>query len=156
MDWRIGRLGDAALLLELDGGIDPAVNARVHALAHALHVGRPAWVRDVVPAYASLAIFVDDAAFADADDPMADAERLLRPLLAHASDVRDDATVRCVEMAVRYGGVDGPDLQRVAEASSLTPDDVVRPLSRPTAAPRRWSLCFGSAVRPTAATTSWR
>ena len=126
MDWRVGRLGDAALLLELDGTIDPDVNARVHALAHALATRRPAWVRDVVPAYASVAVFVDDTAFADADDPLAEAERLLRPALARPMHARDAASARCVDIPVRYGGTDGPDLQRVAGQAGLSADEVVR------------------------------
>ena len=136
MDWRIGRLGDAALLVEFDGPaldgqalngpIDAATNARVHALAHALSTRRPGWVIDLVPAYASLAVFVDEAAFAQTEDPLREAEGLLRPMLAEARIERDTPAARCIEIHVRYGGDDGPDLQRVAEHAGLTPDDVVR------------------------------
>ncbi|MGN6513830.1 MAG: 5-oxoprolinase subunit PxpB [Lysobacteraceae bacterium] len=124
MDWRIGRLGDAGLLLRLDACIDAAGNARVHALARRIAAGRAAWVRDVVPAYASLAVFVDADALGESADPLAEAAHRLRPLLDSTDD--GDATAGCVvELQVRYGGADGPDLQRVAAHAGLSPADVV-------------------------------
>ena len=122
MDWRIGRLGDQALLLRLGERIDPATNARVQALARRITAQRPAWVRDVVPAYASLAVFVDEAIDA-AGDPLAAAERELQPML----DQQDTAVAggRIIEIPVRYGGEDGPDLQCVAGHAGLSAADVI-------------------------------
>lgn len=125
MDWRIGRLGDAALLLELDGRIDAAVNARVHALATLLTGQRLSWVRDVVPAFASVALFVEADAF-DGTDPLGAAEEALRPLLSRADDYRYAQSERNIEIPVRYGGEDGPDLARVAERAGMPVEDVVR------------------------------
>ena len=125
MDWRIGRLGDAALMLELDARIDPSINARVHALAQAIATKRPAWVRDIVPAYASVAVFVDTEAFADETDALAHAERHLRVLLEDVVQQPIAATVRCVEIPVRYGGDAGPDLQRVAAQAGLSVAEVI-------------------------------
>lgn len=125
MDWRIGRLGDAALLLELDAGIDAAATARVHALAQAIAAQRPGWARDVVPAYASLAVFVDVDALPDGEDPLAEAERQLHALVrasgAHA--IAPDA--RCIDIPVHYGGEHGPDLQRVADHTGLSAAEVI-------------------------------
>lgn len=124
MDWRIGRLGDAALLVECGAGIDAASNARVLALAQRITARRPAWVEDVVPAYASLAVFVAAEAFAASDAPLDEAERQLRALLAGDGDgVATQA--RTMEITVRYGGEDGPDLARVAAHAGLSPGDVV-------------------------------
>jgi len=125
MDWRIGRLGDAALMLELDPRIDPSINARVHALAQALAAKRPAWVRDIVPAYASLAVFVDTGAFANENDALAHAERHLRVLLEDVVQQPLAACPRCIEIPVRYGGDAGPDLTRVAAHAGLSVADVV-------------------------------
>jgi KipI family sensor histidine kinase inhibitor len=126
MDWRIGRLGDAALLLELDGRIDAATSARVHLLAGLLAERRFPWVRDVVPAYASLAVFVEVDAIDEGHDPMVVAEEALCPFLSHPAGTQSAALERCVEIPVRYGGEDGPDLARVAEHAGLRPADVVR------------------------------
>jgi KipI family sensor histidine kinase inhibitor len=125
MDWRIGRLGDAALLLELDAGIDDAATARVHALARAIAAQRPAWARDVVPAYSSLAVFVDVDALPESNDPLAEAERQLRTLLQHAGADAIPADARCIDIPVRYGGEHGPDLQRVADHAGLSTTDVI-------------------------------
>ena len=62
---RIERLGEDALLLRLGERIDPALNARVHALAAAIEARRPRWLIDVVPAHAALALFVDVDAIAE-------------------------------------------------------------------------------------------
>ncbi|NUS39689.1 MAG: 5-oxoprolinase subunit PxpB [Lysobacter sp.] len=125
MDWRIGRLGDAALLLALDERIDAATNARVHAAARRIAADRPTWVLDVVPAYASVAVFIDADAFPTTGDPLAEAERHLRPLLARADDA-DMEDARIVEIPVRYGGDEGPDLERVAAQTGLSTGDVLR------------------------------
>lgn len=124
MDWRIGRLGDQALLLRLGERIDAATNARVHALARRIAAQRPAWMRDVVPAYASLAVFVDAERLGGAGDPLAAAARELQPLLDEHDDTAA-ANGRIVEIPVRYGGEDGPDLQRVADHAGLSAADVI-------------------------------
>ena len=125
MDWRIGRLGDAALLVESDAGLDAAANARVHALAAVIAARRPSWVRDLVPAYASLAVFVAPEAFPVSDDPLLEAEHALRPLLADMPPGRDAARTRCIDIPVRYGGEDGPDLERVAAQAGATCAEVI-------------------------------
>lgn len=63
-DIRIEPLGEDALLLRLGRRVDPALNARVHALAARIAGERPPWLRDIVPAYASLAVGFDPEAFA--------------------------------------------------------------------------------------------
>ena len=74
------RMGEDALLLRLGDAIDADTNARVHALAARIDAARPSWLRDIVPAYASLALFVDADAFPDGDDALAGAETWLRAL----------------------------------------------------------------------------
>ena len=122
--WRAIRLGEDALLLRLGDGIDATVNARVHALAARIDAARPPWLRDLVPAYASLALFVDGDAFAGGADPLAVAETWLRALPPVDADAAS-STGRMQEIAVRYGGVDGPDLDAVAAHAGLSPRQVV-------------------------------
>ncbi|WP_133499988.1 5-oxoprolinase subunit PxpB [Cognatilysobacter terrigena] len=125
MDWRIGRLGDAALLLEFDGGIDAATNARVHIVANAVAARRAAWIDELVPAYASIAIHLDDAALDGHADPLGDAERRLHALLQELAASPAERAPRCVEIPVHYGGEHGPDLQRVADNAGLTVEEAV-------------------------------
>ena len=124
MRWRATRLGEDALLLRFGDGIDADVNSRVHALAARIDAARPPWLRDIVPAYASLALFVDADAFRDGDDPLAHAESWLRAL---PSETADSATPQGTlhDIVVRYGGEHGPDLDAVAEHAELTPQQVI-------------------------------
>ena len=122
---RIERLGEEALLLRLGERIDPALNARVHALAAAIETRRPPWLLDIVPAHATLALFVD-VDMLDAEDPhmkqtpLALAEAWLR---AEAFDAGTGGTaadqLEAAVIPVRYGGESGPDLDALAAAAGL-------------------------------------
>ena len=118
------RLGDNALLLRFGDHIDAALNQRVLAVAAQIAAQRPPWLLDCVPAYASLAIYIDSDAFLAAKDPLADAERWLRRLVEStaASVVAEE---RVIEIPVRYGGDDGPDLIAVARELSITPAELI-------------------------------
>ena len=117
---RAAPLGDAALLLELGAEIDPALNARVHALAVQLLAAPLPGVSEVTPAYTSLLVHYDPLLldYADVRDwALAQAER---------SQAQVARPARVVEVPVRYGGADGPDLDFVAQHCGLTPAGVVR------------------------------
>lgn len=107
------RYGDA----DDRGEIDEAVNARVHADAARLRAAAPVWLRDLVPAYASLAVFFDTAAI----DAAQARDWLLTRL--HADDDTDApaAAAREIEIPVIYGGEYGPDLDSAAAELGLTP-----------------------------------
>ena len=117
-------LGEDALLLRFGDAIDVAVNARVHAVARRIAALGPPWLRDIVPAYASLALFIDFEAFPSTADPL---DATMRWLRQQALD-GDDAgmrTPRMVEIPVLYGGVDGPDLEAVAAHAGMSTGDAV-------------------------------
>lgn len=122
---RIEHLGEDALLLRLGERIDPALNARVHALAAAIDARRPGWLRDIVPAHASLALFVD-VDMLDVDDPhmeqtpLARAEDWLRAqgLSVDAGNAVPGEPEPAV-IPIRYGGAFGPDLEALAAAAGL-------------------------------------
>ena len=124
MRWRAMRMGEDAILLRLGDGIDAGTNARVHALAARIDAARPPWLRDLVPAYASLALFIDASAFDDGGDPLANVEAWLRAL--PPGDVDAALSQGALhEIGVRYGGECGPDLDAVAEHAGLHPRDVI-------------------------------
>lgn len=124
MPWRAIRLGEDALLLRLGDGIDAATNARVYALAEGIEAARPPWLRDLVPAYASLALFVDAASPGIDGDPLAEAERWIEAWSGEVPAGKPGQG-RLHEIGVRYGGEHGPDLDAVAEHAGLSPRDVV-------------------------------
>ena len=112
--------GDTMLLVEWEQVVDPVVNQRAIALAARLQGRVGHLVRDIVPGYCSLGVHFDPL--------LTDIVALERAIDEEARQVRDDevppdATV--VEIPVRYGGVEGPDLESVAEWAGCTMDDVI-------------------------------
>jgi inhibitor of KinA len=122
---RIVPFGDAALLVVLGESIDVELNRRAHALAAAVIRDRArasaAW-GSPVPAYASVLVPYDplrttpEAATARLSELVAEAD---------GSDARDEEALPAVELRVRYGGDDGPDLYAVAVQTGLDEQAVV-------------------------------
>lgn len=117
---RAAPLGDSALSLELGTGIDPLLNARVHALVARLMASPLPGVREVTPAYAALLVHYDPL--------ILDYATVRDWALGLAGDLPQQVPVseRVIEIPVRYGGEDGPDLDFVARHNGLTPAEVVR------------------------------
>lgn len=123
---RVAPFGDAAVLITLADELDPEVNRWVHAVARQLGA-MPREERRIafgtpVPAYASLLVPFDglEASAHEAAD-------YVQELIAGSDlqDGRPDESSRRVELPVRYGGGDGPDLLEVADRTGLTPEQVV-------------------------------
>jgi inhibitor of KinA len=121
--------GDAALLLSFEERIDPATNALVLELAGALQADRAAgapWSAPV-PAYASLLLPYDPLAIGwhEAEGRLRLlVERVLAGELAGKPEPpRPDA--KLIEIPVRYGGADGPDLANVAGRCGLSESAVI-------------------------------
>jgi len=109
-------LAEDAWLLRLGARIDPALNARVHRLAAAIRADAPAWLRDLVPAYASLGVFFDPG--------LCDAGAVRRQLAGFAAALADpdadDGAGRTTEIPVAYGGAHGPDLDDAARELGMS------------------------------------
>ena len=124
---RIEPLGEDALLLRLGNAIDPATNRRVHALAARIVAAAPPWLREVVPAYASLAVFVEGT---DGDaEALADARDWL---LAHADapastaaspDAAGEAAI--IDIPVCYAPEYAPDLDALSAHAGLSRDAAI-------------------------------
>ena len=120
--------GDAALLIAAGSRVDPALAAWAQAVAAAIdttRAARPAIGRPV-PAHASVLVPFDPLAIG-----LDDAIGLARAAIATAGsspaavDPEDADASPPIEIAVRYGGADGPDLEAVADLHGLRPADVV-------------------------------
>lgn len=112
--------GDAVLLVAFEARLDAAVNARVVWLAHELRRAQVPGVRDIVPAFHSAAVYFDPL--------RTDVDRLTGRLEAIATASRH-ATIESVsvrDVPVCYGGIYGPDLEVMCEATGLTADEIVR------------------------------
>jgi KipI family sensor histidine kinase inhibitor len=119
-DVRVVAAGDAALVLELENRLDPAVNTRAVAVAAALARERPAGVRDVVTSYRSVTVYFDPLGTA--------VDRLSDHLEALGKREWPEASVALqpITIPVCYGGGCGPDRAEVAAFASCSEEDVVR------------------------------
>ncbi len=120
MDNSILPLGDSALLIHLGDEIDPAINRRVHALDALLRMHSEPGVAELVPAYATLLVHYDPLVLTYAQvSAWAEAH------MHEASDTFAQPAHR-IEVPVRYGGEQGPDLRAVAEYHHASVNEIVR------------------------------
>lgn len=101
--------------------MDAAVNRRALGLAAWVRAQHWPAVRDVVPAIASVAVH-----FAPGHPGIRSAVDLLAEHLATGADGDEPGPSALVEIPVRYGGEDGPDLDVVARSVGLEAAEVVR------------------------------
>jgi KipI family sensor histidine kinase inhibitor len=112
--------GDTLLLAEYEPAVDPDVNARVVALAAAVRRRVVAGVRDVVPGYSSLGVHFDPLR-----TDLGALERALRADAKNLDQIDAFPPPRVVEIPMRYGGADGPDLDEVARFAGRTTREVI-------------------------------
>lgn len=113
-------LADDAWLIHVGTSANAPTNARVHALAARIRTASPSWLRDLVPAYASLGVFFDIDAI--------DAEAVHDWLYAHCRDGLDAVATprsRLVEIPVCYGLSHGEDLDAAANALGIAPAELI-------------------------------
>jgi KipI family sensor histidine kinase inhibitor len=124
---RIAAFGDAAVLLTLADRVDPDLARQAQAIAAAVDDGRDRWpaLGRAVPAHASVLVPFDPLTM-DLDEVRTIVEACARDAgggtVAAAVAPERSPTV---EIRVRYGGADGPDLGEVAAVHDLSPSDVV-------------------------------
>ena len=121
----IETLGEDALLLRFGDAVDMSINQRVHACAAALQRDRPAWLIDIVPAFATLALCIDIDAFTNAAEPLAEPRRWLASRRFDTAGDTTTASTRSHSIDVRYGGEFGPDLEAVAEHAGLSREELI-------------------------------
>lgn len=118
-------VGETLLLLRFGERIDADLNARVHAAAATLRAAELPGVIDLVPAYATLGLVYQPLAWAHGGgSPWRQLADAVRAVFAapprHAS-----AAGTTVDIAVCYGGTDGPDLAAVAAGCGLSADEAI-------------------------------
>ncbi len=127
------RIGDRAWLVDHEPPVTPALSDRVLWLAGAIRAAAGTLADDVVPALTSVCVQASTPQRAEAIGAV------LRALIDEPPPVTRHEG-RLVELPVNYGGVDGPDLDAVAEATGLTAGQVVARHTAPVY--RVWMLGF--------------
>ncbi len=113
-------MGDRAFLVEVGDSIHPLVNREVRELFMTLQRHPIEGVLEMVPAYRSLMIVFDPLVAS----PSAIERRI--QAIHESSDPYDLPPPKTVEVAVIYGGEDGPDLEWVARYHGISPEEVIR------------------------------
>jgi KipI family sensor histidine kinase inhibitor len=119
-------IGDAGVLVSLGSGAGAVPAARAQAVAAAIDasravvsaIGRP------VPAEASVLVPFDPLAIS-LEDVIRHVRRAVAPVIASPPAPDDVPDAAIIEIPVRYGGADGPDLEAIADLHSLRPADVI-------------------------------
>jgi KipI family sensor histidine kinase inhibitor len=110
--------GDSAITVEFSRTIDDIANRKVLALDRALANAAIAGITETIPTYRSLLVHYDPSVI--------DYDALGARLLALATrSLSLETKSRRWRVPVHYGGEDGIDLEDVAKALKLTPDEVV-------------------------------
>lgn len=112
-------LGDRALLVEFGSTIDVALNERALVFAAGLADRRVAGVRDIVPAFAAVAVHFDPLRVR-----LDELQSTIDDLLAGAAD-RTAPVAPVVELPCCYGGLFGPDLPGVAAWAGCSEAEVI-------------------------------
>lgn len=111
---------DSSVLLVLGDTAGIEASARVHAWLRELLRAPPPWLLDLHPGYTSLVVELDLGAVTH--DQVA---RFIDERALHVAEGPVPAP-RTIELPVRYGGDDGPDLGPLAAHAGLALDEVVR------------------------------
>lgn len=110
-------VGDTAFAIEFGTGIDPVINARVHRAASLIRQAALPGVVETVPSFRSLLVHYD---------PLATSAAALQEAMGGLD--LDEALVTAPErvwvIPTLYGGAAGPDLEEVARATGLAPEEV--------------------------------
>jgi KipI family sensor histidine kinase inhibitor len=112
--------GDTLLMADFDPVVDPEVNARVVALGNAVRNRGLEGVRDVVPGYCVLGVHFDPLR-----TDLGALERIVRAEATALDAAAPSADPRVIEIPVRYGSTDGPDLDAVARFAGCTTREVI-------------------------------
>jgi len=118
-------LGEGLLVLRFGSGIDPAVNARVHAAADVLGQHALRGVEDLVPAYASLGIRYRAEAWLTTDRPPWQALAVAVQAVLDGTAAAAAPAPRTVEIPVCYAAAHAPDLAVVAAQAGLPASEVI-------------------------------
>ena len=110
-------IGDSVIILTLRDQANQKVNERVISIAASLRCFDIEGLRDVVPTFNTVAVFFDPL--------RASIELIKKALVQSLGNVDSSDPPQLHEIDVVYGGIDGPDLARVAHLNGLSEHEVV-------------------------------
>jgi len=124
-EWpKVRPAGDSAVLIEFENRVAPEVNRLVRSLSLAVESNPGPGIQEVMPAFRSLMVFYDPLAI--------EYEALIEKIHRWEELARDADLPRpnFFRLPTVYGGIHGPDLPRVCEATRLSPEEVIQIFSQ--------------------------
>ncbi len=119
---------ESSILLRFGESIERSCNDRVHAAARALQSPPIPGIVELVPAYASLVVYYDPAAWHDASIDQSPAQRISDAVLDRLANHVVDAverTARIVEIPVCYDPELGEDLIESSSTLRIAVDELI-------------------------------
>ncbi len=116
----IRECGESMLLVELGQAIDPILNEHAIVLAARIRARKARGVRDVAPGYCTVGVHFDPL-----QTDLAALEQAIQSEFRSLESINAIADRAIVEIPVRYGGNEGPDLAAVAEHARCSEGEVV-------------------------------
>jgi KipI family sensor histidine kinase inhibitor len=113
-------LGEDSILVEFEEKVDWGVNAKVRRLLNVLEAKKIDAYRTALPSYRSLLVYFDPHKISD-DNMMSEVSSAI-----NTSQLQLEPEARLFRLPTVYGGIHGPDVDRVAEFSNITADDVIK------------------------------
>ena len=112
-------LGEDSILVEFEERVSWDVNAQVRRLLNTLESQQNEAFHLALPSYRSLLIYFDPNKASD--------EHMLSEINSAiaASQMQDEPETRLFRLPTVYGGAHGPDVDRVAELSGISADEVI-------------------------------
>lgn len=117
---RLLSAGESCVVVDFGEHIDYGINRKIQALRKTLERASLPWIREMVPTYRSLAIYLH----VPGEDPGAIHKTLEKALSSLEGEETSSGEV--VAIPVCYGGDFGPDLSFVACSNNLSEDEVIR------------------------------
>lgn len=117
---RLLSAGESCVVVDFGEHIDYNINRKVQALRKALKKADFPWVRELVPTYRSLAIYLDPLR----ENPQNIEKKIEEVLRTLPKDTLQSGEV--VDIPVCYGGDFGADLAFVASSTNLSEEEVIR------------------------------
>ena len=119
---RIEAVGDRCLLIGLGDTVDPQTSQRVFALVARLKEQPIAGVRDIVPAFTTVALHYQPEQLGET--PFETLRALVLERMAQPFESTEQAG-RTIDVPVCYGGEFGPDLEDIAAQRGLSVEQVI-------------------------------
>lgn len=121
-------LGDSAITIDFGNKMDETINRYVIALFHHLQKNSPEGVTEAVPAYSSLTVYYNPIYASKQSDKKTAFEwmRLQLDNILKKNTITGEFTYREMKIPVCYEKEFAPDLETLAAAKKLTPEEVIR------------------------------